>query len=321
MSRDQVDEINLSSQEAMNTVVAQIRRVTLLERVASRQDVRALTGVVPPPVDWVPACLRGKLGNFAATAVATSPPPVITGGMLDGWLGVAVRRGTRLLDISVTHQVPEVAKALADAVACQYLAEIGNSNTKGRSKVILLLEGETKEARAKYHTVAQIANVTAHPILGAIPEIKLHHLAVAEKHFRKRHPGQLANLHESWEKRVVFRSGTASTSYVEMYRSLRASVSRLGDESKRKITLFSSALPGEGKSLTSANFAAAAAGQGRKTLHIDMDLRKPAVHKIFGLSREQEHGGITECLANLAPFEEVTRRPSASPRRAGSSPV
>ena len=46
---------------------------------------------------------------------------------------------------------------------------------------------------------------------------------------------------------------------------------------------------------------------------IDLDLRKPAIHKIFGLAREQEHGGITECLANLAPFEEVICRGSEQP--------
>src|SRR5690606_20423759 len=95
------------------------------------------------------------------------------------------------------------------------------------------------------------------------------------------------------------------TSYAEMYRVLRASVTLLGDETRRKITLFSSALPGEGKTSTSANFALAAAGQGRKTLLIDLDLRKPSVHKIFGMEREHGKGGITECLAGIASFEDV----------------
>jgi capsular exopolysaccharide synthesis family protein len=480
MARDQVDEMNLRSQEAMNTVVARIRRTSLLERVASRQDVRELPGVIPPAVDWRPEWLIRKLGKASVDpARQAAPAPSANGGMIAGWLGVSIRHGTRLLDISITHPVPEVAKALADAVAREYLAEIATSSTKGRSKVIDLLDYESKEARAslrdasstlaiyaralevhkaldaketetvalqrrylpkhprmvaanaeltqvqesfireatsdksywegaelpeaqtnpaeylrsarqqllahigvlqseigsstsvfnsmltriqetsvnqeseessaevselasvpgwpsspnpskvrssgtmggligglmlavlfirldnKYQTVSQIANVTGVPILGAIPEIKLHHLAVAEKSFGKRHPDEAVDPRAAWEKRVVFRNGTASTSYAEMYRSLRASVSRLGDESKRKITLFSSALPGEGKTLTSANFAAGAAGQGRKTLLIDLDLRKPAVHKVFGLTCEREQGGITECLANLAPYDEV----------------
>ena len=98
-----------------------------------------------------------------------------------------------------------------------------------------------------------------------------------------------------------------------MYRVMRASITLLGDEMKRKITLFTSSLPGEGKTLTSTNFAVAAAGQGRKTLLIDMDLRKPSVHKFFGLPRVQVNGGLTECLANLASFEEVILRETGQP--------
>ena len=90
-----------------------------------------------------------------------------------------------------------------------------------------------------------------------------------------------------------------------MYRVLRASVSLLGDEGQRKITMFSSALPGEGKTSTSANFALAAAGQRKKTLLIDLDLRKPSVHKAFGLSRTPEAGGITNCLEGEAKLQDV----------------
>jgi capsular exopolysaccharide synthesis family protein len=93
-----------------------------------------------------------------------------------------------------------------------------------------------------------------------------------------------------------------------MFRILRASISLLGDESKRKVTLFSSALPGEGKSLISGNFALAAAGQGRKTLLIDLDLRKPSIHKVFGLVRSKQGPGITEWLAGQVPFEDAIVR-------------
>ena len=118
MSRDQVDEINLGSMEAMNTVAERIRRMDLLERVASRQDVRDLPGLMPLPVEWMPDWLRNKLGKEAAAAAdsarQTPPPAAVLGGMIAGWMGVSIRRGTRLLDISITHPVPEVSKALAE---------------------------------------------------------------------------------------------------------------------------------------------------------------------------------------------------------------
>ncbi|WP_193212240.1 polysaccharide biosynthesis tyrosine autokinase [Luteolibacter marinus] len=496
MSRDQVEEIDMRSQEGMNTVAARIQRLDLLERVASRQDVRELPGLMPAPVDWTPEWVKDKLGKADATADAaprtgaTPPPPAVLGGMIGGWMEISIRKFTRLMDISITHPVPEVSKALADAVAREYLAEIANARTEGRTSSIDLLQKESDEARNslqvarsalatyaraleahkaldiketevavlqrrylpahpkmiaataeldrlkerfirefdvarsapsdksywdgtakefsehadrsddylraarqhllarigvleseiqsstsvfnsmltrleessvnqeseessaevsslarvpggpsgpvakkiytsgiaggfacglliaflfvrldnKFHTVAQIAAETDTTVLAAISDIHPRHLAVAEKQYYKRHPDDTRDHHDDWDERLVFRPGTASTSYAEMYRVLRASVSLLGDETKRKITLFSSALPGEGKTSTSANFALAAAGQGRKTLLIDLDLRKPSVHRSFGMEREREKGGITECLANIAPFHDVIVR-------------
>ncbi len=160
----------------------------------------------------------------------------------------------------------------------------------------------------KYHTVAQIAAETRIPILASIAELNLRHIALAERNFRKRHKIE-GNLSGDWDPRLMFRPGVSTTAFAEMYRILRASVSLLGVESNRKVTLFSSALPGEGKSLTSANFALAAAGQGRRTLLIDLDLRKPALHKFFGYSREQmAQSGITECLANQSPLSDAIIR-------------
>ncbi len=67
----------------------------------------------------------------------------------------------------------------------------------------------------------------------------------------------------------------------EAFRNLRASLSLLGPEIERKVFLFTSALPSEGKSFTSANYALALAQQGHRVLLIDGDLRRPSLHKIF----------------------------------------
>ena len=67
----------------------------------------------------------------------------------------------------------------------------------------------------------------------------------------------------------------------ESFRNLRACLSLLGPEAERKVFLFTSALPNEGKSFTSANYALALAQQGHRTLLIDGDLRRPSLHKIF----------------------------------------
>ena len=151
MSANQVEEIDLRSIEAMNTVAERIRRTDLIERVASRQDVRELQGLVSPAIDWLPAWLNSKLGRKSpgSEVVDLTPPaaPVLS-RIITSWLTVSIRRGTRLIDITIIHRVPEVAKALADAVAREYLAEIATSRNADRSKQIDLLENESKQARS-----------------------------------------------------------------------------------------------------------------------------------------------------------------------------
>jgi len=58
----------------------------------------------------------------------------------------------------------------------------------------------------------------------------------------------------------------------------------------------------EGKSLTSANLALGYAQSGKRTILIDTDLRRPVMHKIFGLDREP---GITEVLADQVDVFEA----------------
>ena len=496
MANSRPEEISMASLEAMNTVAARILRMDLLERVASREDIRSLPGLTPPKVelrpDWLVSALSRNAAPTSSKEVETSPPPSpeALAGMIGSWVEVSIRRGTRLLDISISHPVPEVTKALADGIAREYIIEISSARTAGRSTSIDILEKQSDEARNdlqiargslaiysralevhnaldakeievsalqrrylakhprmitaeaelknlknqflrefevarqapnerdywdsaskklpgasgdsdeyfraarqqllarngvleseiqsstsvfnsmltrieettvdqestdtsaeisnfarvpglpsgpdtkkattsgalgglasglalalllaridnKYHTVAQIAGETQETILASIAKINPRHLATAEREFKKHHEVE-QDFTKKWDERILFRPGVSATSFAEMYRVLRASVSLLGDETKRKVTLFSSALPGEGKTLTSSNFALAAAGQGRKTLLIDLDLRRPTVHKFFGLSREQEsHPGITECLANQSPLSQAIIR-------------
>lgn len=51
-----------------------------------------------------------------------------------------------------------------------------------------------------------------------------------------------------------------------------------------KVLMFTSSIPEEGKSTTSANIAAVAAQQNQRVLLIDMDLRRPSLHNYFGIT-------------------------------------
>jgi len=88
----------------------------------------------------------------------------------------------------------------------------------------------------------------------------------------------------------------------EAFRSLRASVAMNIRVENQRIFLFTSAIPSEGKSFCSSNFATTLAQQGLKTLLIDADLRKPTISGIFfGMNRKP---GLTEVLLGSKTLPE-----------------
>lgn len=103
----------------------------------------------------------------------------------------------------------------------------------------------------------------------------------------------------------------------ESFRNLRASLSLLGPEAERKVFLFTSALPNEGKSFTSANYALALAQQGHRVLLIDGDLRRPSLHRIFlhTASKVEDDGldqGMVDYLVGETTLAGAVRWVSAS---------
>ncbi|MEL6615168.1 MAG: polysaccharide biosynthesis tyrosine autokinase, partial [Bacteroidota bacterium] len=72
----------------------------------------------------------------------------------------------------------------------------------------------------------------------------------------------------------------------ETYRALRTSVQFSRPDAMIETILVTSPNPGEGKSVTAANLAVVIAQSGRTVLLVDSDLRRPTVHRKFGLSRE-----------------------------------
>jgi capsular exopolysaccharide synthesis family protein len=71
-----------------------------------------------------------------------------------------------------------------------------------------------------------------------------------------------------------------------------------------RVITITSANPQEGKSTISSNIAAVLATKDRKCLLMDCDLRKPRLHRVFGMSNKC---GLTNYLTGNASLEEVIR--------------
>lgn len=92
----------------------------------------------------------------------------------------------------------------------------------------------------------------------------------------------------------------------EAFRIIRASLSSLGPEESQKVLLFTSALPGEGKTFASLNLAASFAIAGLETVLVEADLRLPALHKatIDGIARP-ERPGVSDYLARRVSLDDA----------------
>lgn len=87
----------------------------------------------------------------------------------------------------------------------------------------------------------------------------------------------------------------------EAYRSLRTTIRFIGVDRPLNVIVVTSSRPGEGKTTTTANLAVTLAQAGQRTLAIDGDLRKPRLHRYFGLDNR---AGLTTALVD-GPLEEA----------------
>src|SRR6476659_5777571 len=87
----------------------------------------------------------------------------------------------------------------------------------------------------------------------------------------------------------------------EAYRTLRASLTGAGaDGGYPRRILVTSAIPGEGKTMTSVNLAITMALTGVKVILIDADLRRPMIATVFGAAARSNGFGLL-LLGNASP--------------------
>ncbi|MCC6395219.1 MAG: polysaccharide biosynthesis tyrosine autokinase [Bryobacterales bacterium] len=98
--------------------------------------------------------------------------------------------------------------------------------------------------------------------------------------------------------------------YAEAIRTLRNSILLSDFDRRLRSLLVTSASPGEGKSTIAAHLAATHAQQHHKTLLIDGDLRRPSVHKRFGISTAT---GLSNVLVGDMGWKDAVIKPEGIP--------
>jgi exopolysaccharide transport family protein len=90
----------------------------------------------------------------------------------------------------------------------------------------------------------------------------------------------------------------------EAYRTLRTSILLSSAGHPPQVIVFTSALPQDGKTMTSVNTAFVMAKQGKRILLVDADMRRPSIHKAFDMRPEV---GLSNVLSGLAKWKDAVQ--------------
>ena len=110
------------------------------------------------------------------------------------------------------------------------------------------------------------------------------------------------HLARSSDSPVIYAGSESTEEALESYRALRTRLMRLQAEQGIRSVVMSSALPGEGKTLTTLNLALCCAQlHDQRVLVIDADLRTRGLSELLG---QPARPGLGEILASQAQFNE-----------------
>ena len=91
------------------------------------------------------------------------------------------------------------------------------------------------------------------------------------------------------------------------YRRLLHNVRKSDAQSELKSVMLTSSIVGEGKSTISSLLAITAAYKGQRTVLVDCDIRRPAIHRLFQLERDR---GLVEIFSEGSSYKDVVKKTS-----------
>lgn len=134
------------------------------------------------------------------------------------------------------------------------------------------------------------------PVLGILPQF-------AEVTKAPRTRARRANKDEVRRYLTVHHEPRSAAA--ECCRTVRTNLTFMSAEAPVRSLVVTSASPSDGKTTVAVSLAIAMAQSGKRVLLMDTDLRRPKVHKAFGLSLGQ---GITSVLVGEGTLDEVVQK-------------
>ncbi|MFH1984962.1 MAG: GNVR domain-containing protein [Pseudomonadota bacterium] len=142
-------------------------------------------------------------------------------------------------------------------------------------------------------TIEDVEALLGIPVLGVIP-----FMAKDEKDKRKKQrvlKGRQQDLVAHYDPKSL---------PAEAFRALRSNIEFIRVDKKLKTFLITSSFVQEGKTFNAVNLALSMGQAGHKVLLIEADLRKPVIHKMFGVTRIP---GLTDFILGNYALDDITK--------------
>jgi len=174
----------------------------------------------------------------------------------------------------------------------------------GGLALCLLVERLDNTLKAKEDTEA----ILGVPFLGLIPRVgtglKEYGYVYGRRGGVRGQIGENGSKKANLGERDTYVASHPKSALAECCRSIRTNLLFLASERPLRTLLVTSSAPQEGKTSTSVSLAITMAQGNNRTLLIDTDMRRPRVHKVFGLSSDV---GISSVIIGTASLDEAVK--------------
>lgn len=265
----------------------------------------------------------------------------LTYGQVSGMITAAAVNETEIFRVTVTNPDPQEAEKIANAIAYILPKRIGNIIDGTSAKIVdsaVVPAGPSSPSYTKNGVIGfligfllcagsialkeifdttirseeDIEQVCAHPVLSAVPNMQGGGKKKARYDYydvKKKKPGKKQSVKEKAKAQKQNESLIGSnTSFVatEAYKRLRTKLQfSFTDDGTSRVIGLSSALSGEGKSLTSVNLAYTLAQLNKRVIILDCDMRRPTLADKMSLNKKP---GLSEYLTGQHEFKDVVQR-------------
>ena len=250
---------------------------------------------------------------------------------LRSMISAAAVNSTEIFEVVVTSEDPEEARKIAEAITQVLPSRIDGIITGTSAKVVDSPERPTSPSSPSYATntvvgfllglllstavvvLYEVFDVTVrgeedveqscdHPILAAVPDM----LAQSKGGYYYGGYGKRSRQAPTPGKEPVMVGSQISFAASEAYKLLRTKLQfSFADENDCHIIGVSSALAGEGKSLSSVNLAYSLAQLDKRVLLIDCDLRRPSLSAKLPIRKVP---GLSNYLTRQVAMDEIIQK-------------